>query len=75
MVNKLRINITVDSKNLEKAKTKLRLFGGKLSTLFDAYLEDFVSTMEKEPYENMKERNRKMKELEDRIEKLEKRMR
>lgn len=73
-MNKIRINITVDSKNIERAKTKLKLFGGKLSTLFDAYLEDFVSTMEKEPYENSKERNMKIKELEERIERLEKRI-
>ncbi|MDD5700321.1 MAG: hypothetical protein PHH00_04020 [Candidatus Nanoarchaeia archaeon] len=73
-MNKIRINITVDSKNIERAKTKLKLFGGKLSTLFDAYLEDFVSTMEKEPYENLKDRDRKIKELEERIERLEKKI-
>ena len=45
---KVRVNITVDAETLEKAKTKLRLFGGKLSTLFDAYLRDFVASMEKD---------------------------
>ena len=72
MEKKLRINITVDRDKLERAKTKLGLFGGKLSTLFDAYLEDFVSTMDRGFDENSKERNRKMKELEERIARLEK---
>ena len=71
-MGKIRINITVDSKNIEKAKTKLKLFGGEMSTLFDAYLEDFVSTMDRGFDENSKERNKKIKELEERIEKLEK---
>ena len=44
MTNKVRVNITVDGELLEKAKTKLHLFGGKLSTLFNAYLKDFVKT-------------------------------
>ncbi len=71
MNKKIRINITVDSDKLEKAKTKLGLFGGKLSTLFNAYLSDFVSSMEKEPYENRKEMERKLKEIELRLKKLE----
>lgn len=73
-MTKIRVNITVDSGNLEKAKTKLRLFGGKLSTLFDAYLRDFVESMDKEPYESSKEKSLKIEELEKRIEKIEKRM-
>ena len=41
-MEKIRVNITVDKDKLEKAKTKLNLFGGKLSTLFNAYLSEFV---------------------------------
>jgi len=70
-MNKIRINVTVDEENLKKAKTKLSLFGGKLSTLFNAYLSEFVSSMEKEPYENRKEIERKFKEMELRIKRLE----
>lgn len=72
MNNKIRINITIDRENLEKAKTKLRLFGGKLSTLFNAYLSDFVSSMNKEATQNIKEQEEKIKELEERIKKIEK---
>ena len=71
MNNKIRVNITVDEAALEKAKTKLGLFGGKLSTLFNAYLSEFVSSMEKEPYESRKEIERKLKEMEIRIKRLE----
>lgn len=44
---KVRVNITVDKAALTKAKEKLNMFGGKLSTLFNAYLSDFVSSMDK----------------------------
>ena len=71
MNKKIRINITVDKDSLDKAKTKLGLFGGKLSTLFNAYLSEFVETMGKEPYESRKELNRKLKEIEYRIKRLE----
>ena len=71
MNNKIRINITVDKNTLEKAKTKLNLFGGKLSTLFNAYLLEFVKSMEKEPYESRKEIERKLKDIELRIRRLE----
>ena len=71
MDNKIRVNITVDEEALKKAKTKLSLFGGKLSTLFNAYLSEFVSSMEKEPYESRKEIERKLKEMEVRIKRLE----
>jgi len=64
---KQRVNITVDRELLDQAKTKLNLFGGKLSTLFNAYLTDFVSSMNK-PSEDT---NKKIKELETRIKKLE----
>ena len=71
MEKKLRINITVDRDKLERAKTKLGLFGGKLSTLFNAYLSEFLESMEKAPYENRKEMERKLKEMENRIRRLE----
>ena len=71
MEKKLRINVTVDRDKLERAKTKLSLFGGKLSTLFNAYLSEFVESMEKEPYESRKELGRKLKEIENRIKRLE----
>src|SRR3989338_5530613 len=70
--NKTRINITVDTALLNKAKTKLDLFGGKLSTLFNAYLRDFVDTMDKEYSAGQKEMKQKIKELEERIDRLEK---
>ncbi len=75
MNNKIRINITVDGDKLEKAKTKLKLFGGKLSTLFNAYLEDFVSSMDKEASQNRREMEEKIKELEGKIERIEKKLR
>lgn len=71
MERKLRINVTVDRDKLEKAKTKLGLFGGKLSTLFNAYLSEFVESMEKEPYGGRKELERKLKEMDARLKKLE----
>jgi len=68
---KVRVNITVDMETLEKAKTKLRLFGGKLSTLFDAYLRDFVVSMEKDYGAEQKALQQKIREMENRIKKLE----
>ncbi|HVY01688.1 MAG TPA: hypothetical protein VHA12_02915 [Candidatus Nanoarchaeia archaeon] len=73
MSKKIRVNITVDKANLEKAKTKLHLFGGKLSTLFNAYLEDFVSSMDKDYAATQKSQMQKIEQLEKRLEKLEKR--
>ncbi len=69
---KIRVNITVDGELLDKAKTKLNLFGGKLSTLFNAYLDDFVKTMEQGASEGHEKLLKRLKELETRIEKLEK---
>jgi len=69
---KIRVNITVDKEVLDKAKTKLNLFGGKLSTLFNAYLNDFVETMDKNARNEHKELENKVKELEDRLKKIEK---
>ena len=68
---KTRVNISVDSDLLNKAKGKLDLFGGKLSTLFNAYLRDFVLSMDKSPSGDSKELRDKIKELEGRISKLE----
>ncbi len=69
--DKIRVNITVDSELLEKAKTKLSLFGGKLSTLFNAYLSEFVKTMSKSPIEDASRIDNKLKALEGRLRKLE----
>lgn len=69
---KIRVNITVDRVLLEKAKTKLDLFGGKLSTLFNAYLNDFVETMDRSPSPNKKQELQKTENLSQRITKLEK---
>jgi predicted ribosome quality control (RQC) complex YloA/Tae2 family protein len=71
-MKKIRVNITVDKATLEKAKTKLNLFGGKLSTLFNAYLNDFVESMDKRGDENIKQLNEEIKILRERVEKLEK---
>ncbi len=67
---KIRVNITVDLDALEKAKKKLALFGGKLSTLFNAYLTDFVTSMEKDYSSNYKELARRVRELEEKIKNL-----
>lgn len=72
MKEKIRVNITVDKELLEQAKTRLHLFGGKLSTLFNAYLADFVKGMDKQFSEEHKAQSRKIEELEARIKKLEK---
>lgn len=69
---KIRVNITVDKEMLDKAKTKLDMFGGKLSTLFNAYLSDFVTTMDKKFNENQKSLSKKVEELEERLRRIEK---
>lgn len=71
--NKIRVNITVDKENLEKAKKKMNLFGGKLSTLFNLYLVDFVDSLDKGISDTNKELNLKVKELELRLKRLEER--
>ena len=68
---KIRVNITVDNELLQRAKTKLNLFGGKLSTLFNAYLKDFVETMDKDFAHDQKSVINKIRELENRIVELE----
>lgn len=68
---KLRVNITVDKENLRKAKTKLKLFGGKLSTLFDAYLADFVKSIDKEMGVPNQEMLRRLALLEEKLAKME----
>jgi len=70
---KIRVNITVDRDLLDKAKGKIEMFGGKMSTLFNAYLREFVSSMDKNYNQNNKEMIDKIKELEDRLKRLEKR--
>lgn len=69
---KVRVNITVDKELLNKAKKKLGLFGGKMSTLFNAYLNDFVKTMDNRVGSKRGELEEKVKELEERLRKLEK---
>lgn len=66
LMGKIRVNITVDEALLRKAKKKLGLFGGKLSTLFNAYLNDFVKSIGEEPgdlAERVKELERKFGKL------------
>ncbi len=72
MSTKIRVNITVDKDKLDKAKTKLHLFGGKLSTLFNAYLDDFVESMDKNYATSQRALVDKMHELEKRLERVEK---
>ena len=69
---KVRVNITVDKEMLDKAKDKLEMFGGKVSTLFNAYLSDFVTSMDKNYNKNQKGLSDRIKEFEDRLRKLEK---
>lgn len=71
---KIRVNITVDRVMLEEAKKKLHLFGGKLSTLFNAYLADFVSSMNQRMNEDRKMLAEKLKEVEEKIKKIEKKI-
>jgi hypothetical protein len=68
---KIRVNLTLDVDNLDKAKTKLKLFGGKLSTLFNLYLADFVSSMDNNISDSNKALAQKVKELESRLNKIE----
>ncbi|MDO8460529.1 MAG: type II toxin-antitoxin system CcdA family antitoxin [Nanoarchaeota archaeon] len=68
---KVRVNITVDEELLRQAQKKLKLFGGKLSTLFNAYLADFVKSMEKTPGKEHEELIEKIKDLGERVRKLE----
>ena len=70
--NKIRVNITVDKTSLEQAKTKLHLFGGKLSTLFNAYLRDFVESMDKDYATSQKNMAQRLAALEKKLDKLEK---
>ena len=69
---KIRVNITVDLEALEKAKTKLEMFGGKLSTLFNAYLRDFVESMDKNYGDEHKALESRLRELEEKIKRMEK---
>ena len=70
---KIRINITVDKANLKKAQKQLGLFGGKLSTLFNAYLRDFVKSAEKKESVGgvHKDLSERVRELEKKIAKME----
>lgn len=70
MSKKVRVNVTVDKETLDKAKKKLDLFGGKLSTLFNAYLADFVDSIDKRYDENYKNFNDRLKDVEKELEKL-----
>lgn len=72
MTEKIRVNITVDKELLKKAKKKLNLFGGKLSTLFNAYLSEFVKSMSVSPSKTHSDLMEKIKELEGRVKSLEK---
>jgi tRNA(Phe) wybutosine-synthesizing methylase Tyw3 len=69
---KVRVNITVDKDLLDKAKKRLDMFGGKLSTLFNSYLNDFVKSVDKKFDDDYRSLGERMKELEERLEKLEK---
>ncbi len=70
-MSKIRVNITVDKDTLVLAKRKLGLFGGKLSTLFDAYLRDFVKSMDKDYGADYRVLQEKVAELEKRLGKVE----
>jgi len=71
MIEKVRVNVSVDKILLNKAKKKLGLFGGKLSTLFNAYLNDFVRSMDLPPLQTHESLLEKVKDLENRVKKLE----
>ena len=71
MSKKIRLNITVDKEIFEEAKSKLTMFGGKISTLFNIYLKDFVESASNSPAKTHEELNKKIKDLEARMKKLE----
>ena len=48
------------------------MFGGKVSTLFNAYLRDFVNSMDKTPTKNQETLIKRVKVLEDKVKRLEK---
>lgn len=73
-MKKIRVNISVDKELLDKAKKKLNLFGGKISTLFNAYLKDFVESIDKEFNQDYKNMSEKIKEMEIKIKKIESRI-
>jgi len=73
-MSKIRINVTVDENLLEKSKKKLGMFGGKLSTLFNAFLNDFVKSAERgagreEFIERIKDLEKRMNKIEGKLEK------
>ncbi len=70
MSKRIRVNVTVDADLLSKAKSKLNMFGGKLSTLFNIYLEEFVNSIEDFPGKK-NSLNMKVRALEERVRKLE----
>jgi hypothetical protein len=70
MPKKTRVNITVDTILLNKAKKKLNLFGGKLSTLFNAYLSDFVKSMDNPPTKSQEELLKRITALEKKVKNL-----
>lgn len=72
MRKKIRINVTVDEELLKRAKKKLDFFGGKLSTLFNAYLSDFVKSMNSKLGEKHEELLEEISELKKRVDRLEK---
>jgi len=74
-MKKIRVNISVDKELLDKAKKKLNLFGGKISTLFNAYLRDFVESIDKEFNQDYKNMSEKIKEMEIRMKRFENKMR
>jgi len=73
-MSKVRVNVTVDSELLKKARRKLGMFGGKLSTLFNAFLDDFVKSAGKTPTGEHDEVIERLKELEKRVGNLEKKI-
>ncbi|HLC31423.1 MAG TPA: hypothetical protein VJK51_02045 [Candidatus Nanoarchaeia archaeon] len=73
-MTKVRVNITVDKDMLLKAKKKLGLFGGKVSTLIDAYLKDFVESFDEKVGEGHKVLIEKLEELDSRLKKVEKKI-
>ena len=74
-MKKIRVNISVDKDLLDRAKKKLNLFGGKISTLFNVYLRDFAESIDKEFNQDYKNMSEKIKEMEIRMKRLENKMR
>ncbi len=72
---KIRVNISVDKSLIDKAKKKIEFFGGKLSTLFNAFLKDFTNTIGNIDSNSLIQIKIKIDEFDQRLKKIETQLR